>query len=65
MSAAPGRRYNWHSVPKQLASVKALLDVDFLHIFPGHGRQHHFDSADDKARQLVELLAAEGVTPGH
>lgn len=54
------RRVNWHSVPMQLDSVKALLHVDFLHIFPGHGRQYHFDSPQDRQRQIKHLLVEEG-----
>jgi glyoxylase-like metal-dependent hydrolase (beta-lactamase superfamily II) len=54
------RRYNWDSVPRQLESVKALVEHDFLHIFPGHGRQLHFDSLDDRTQHIHELLVAEG-----
>lgn len=53
-------RYNWDSVDKQLGSVKALLDVEFLHIFPGHGRQHHFASLDDRLQQFDHMLVEEG-----
>lgn len=44
----------------QLESVKALLHVDFLHIFPGHGRQYHFDSVQDRQQQIEHLLVEEG-----
>ena len=27
--------YNWYSVPKQVESVKKLLQYDFVHICPG------------------------------
>jgi uncharacterized protein YjaZ len=54
------RRYNWDSVPRQLESVKALVQHEFLHIFPGHGRQLHFDSLDDRTQHIHELLVAEG-----
>ena len=54
------RRYNWDSVPRQLESVKALLQHDFMHIFPGHGRQYHFDSLDDRTQRVHELLTEEG-----
>jgi hypothetical protein len=54
------RRFNWDSVPKQLESVKGLLQHDFLHIFPGHGRQFHFDSLDDRTQRVHELLTEEG-----
>lgn len=30
--------FNWFSVPEQLASVRKLLDYDWLHVLPGHGR---------------------------
>jgi glyoxylase-like metal-dependent hydrolase (beta-lactamase superfamily II) len=54
------RRYNWDSIDKQLDSVKGLLDHEFLHIFPGHGRQHHFDDLEDRRRQFDNLLVEEG-----
>jgi hypothetical protein len=59
-SCLQSRRYNWDSVPRQLESVKALVQHDFLHIFPGHGRQLHFDSLDDRTQRIHELLVAEG-----
>lgn len=59
-SCLDSRRYNWDSVPRQLESVKALVQHDFLHIFPGHGRQLHFDSSDDRTQHIHELLVAEG-----
>lgn len=53
------RRYNWDSVPRQLESVRALMQHDFLHIFPGHGRQLHFDSLDERTQRIHELLVEE------
>ena len=32
------RAYNWYNVDLQLESVAKLLDYDFMHILPGHGR---------------------------
>ena len=59
-SSLDSRRYNWDSVPRQLESVRALLQHDFVHIFPGHGRQYHFNSLDDRTQRFHELLTEEG-----
>jgi glyoxylase-like metal-dependent hydrolase (beta-lactamase superfamily II) len=53
------RRFNWHSVELQLASVRALEAHDFLHILPGHGRRVAFESAAAKNAALHHMLAAE------
>lgn len=54
------RAYNWHSVPKQLRSVDVLLRRDFVHVLPGHGRRHSFETAGEKDNALRYLLQEEG-----
>jgi hypothetical protein len=54
------RRYNWHSVPQQLDSVRRLLDHDFLHVLPGHGRRARFADAAQRMHEMNILLQAEG-----
>lgn len=56
----PGRAYNWYSYEAQLESVHKLLDWEWLHVFPGHGRQAHLKDASDRLKQVTELLQAEG-----
>ena len=56
----PGRAYNWYSYETQLESVHKLLDWEWLHVFPGHGRQAHLKDASDRLKQITELLQAEG-----
>lgn len=56
------RRYNWDSVAKQLDSVKGLLAQEWLHLFPGHGRQYHFANPAERLAKVNELLAAEGAS---
>uniref|UniRef100_A0A7S1TL41 Metallo-beta-lactamase domain-containing protein n=1 Tax=Erythrolobus australicus TaxID=1077150 RepID=A0A7S1TL41_9RHOD len=51
------KAYNWYSWEEQLRSVEKLLDVPFLHILPGHGRAHHFQSNEDRRTALTALLA--------
>ena len=47
---------------KQLDSVKVLLAQEWLHLFPGHGRQYHFANAAERLAKVNELLAAEGAS---
>ncbi len=54
------RRFNWHSVATQLASVRLLMSYDFVHLLPGHGRRVAFASAEAKDAALAHLLAEEG-----
>ncbi len=56
------RRHNWDSVAKQLDSVKVLLTQEWLHLFPGHGRQYHFANPAERLAKVNELLAAEGAS---
>jgi hypothetical protein len=52
------RNYNWHSVELQLESVHKLLQYDFVHVLPGHGRRASFP--DRPHKEIMELLEAEG-----
>lgn len=54
------RRYNWYSVEQQLQSVHKLLQYDFLHVLPGHGRRASFLDAVQREQELLALLQAEG-----
>ncbi|CAN4123504.1 unnamed protein product [Withania somnifera] len=49
-------RYNKFSVPKQLNSVKMMLDLDFEWILPGHGRRTKFRDLEDKNSSLRAFL---------
>lgn len=49
-------RYNKFSVPKQLNSVKLILDLDFEWILPGHGRRTKFGDVEDKNSSLRDFL---------
>lgn len=60
LSIAP--TFNWDSIPKQLDSVKGLLQHRWLHILPGHGRQYHFKDEEDRLTAINELLVAEGAS---
>lgn len=52
-------RFCWHSLELQLASVAALVDHDFRHLLPGHGRRVHFLSKAAKDAALKHLLQHE------
>ncbi|XP_047262169.1 uncharacterized protein LOC107857610 isoform X2 [Capsicum annuum] len=49
-------RYNKLSVPKQLNSVKLMLDLDFEWILPGHGRRAKFRDVEEKNSSLRAFL---------
>jgi len=49
--------FNWYSVPEQVKSVRKLLDYDFLHVLPGHGRPAHIKDAGQRLKWLTSLLA--------
>ncbi|XP_059279536.1 uncharacterized protein LOC132033548 isoform X1 [Lycium ferocissimum] len=49
-------RYNKFSVPKQLKSVKLMLDLDFEWILPGHGRRTKFRDVEEKNSSLRAFL---------
>ena len=56
------RAFNWHSVEQQLRSVAGpLLQADWRHLLPGHGRRVHFTCKAAKDAAIKHLLAAEGM----
>jgi glyoxylase-like metal-dependent hydrolase (beta-lactamase superfamily II) len=57
------RAVNWHSVPVQLESVEKLVGIDFLHVFPGHGRRTSFPDGTTRDEALRTLLSEEGHIP--
>jgi glyoxylase-like metal-dependent hydrolase (beta-lactamase superfamily II) len=52
-------RYNQFDLKTQLESVRKLLDFDFQHILPGHGRRFHVDGAEEREQIVAGVLAAE------
>jgi glyoxylase-like metal-dependent hydrolase (beta-lactamase superfamily II) len=53
--------FNWFSVPQQLASVRKLLQYDWLHVLPCHGRPVHLRDAMHRLQAVNELLQREGL----
>ncbi|XP_068646605.1 uncharacterized protein [Aristolochia californica] len=49
--------YNWYSVPKQIESLRKLLDYEFEWILPGHGRRAEFRDTQEKNSAVKALLA--------
>ena len=49
-------RYNFYSWQVQIESVLKLKDVPFRHIWPGHGRQTHFASENEKNAAIVDAV---------
>lgn len=57
--------FNWYSVPQQLDSVAALLQYDWLHVLPAHGRRAHLRDAAHRLAAVSGLLRSHGHTaPG-
>jgi hypothetical protein len=54
------RDFNWYSVPQQLASVRKLLDYDWLRALPGHGRPMHLRDATQRLQAVSDLLQRHG-----
>lgn len=54
------RRYNWHSVDRQVESVAKIKDLPFLHLLPGHGRPGRFADDEERAQYFSDALRAEG-----
>lgn len=48
--------FNWYSVPEQVRSVQKLLQYDFLHVLPGHGRPAHIKDATQRLQYITRLL---------
>jgi glyoxylase-like metal-dependent hydrolase (beta-lactamase superfamily II) len=53
-----------HSIPQQLESVKKLLDYDWLHVCPGHGRPAHMRDAAHRLQAVSSLLQYHGYKEG-
>lgn len=53
--------FNWFSVPQQLDSVHKLLDYDWLHVLPGHGRPVHLKDSLHRLQAVTALLQRHGV----
>jgi glyoxylase-like metal-dependent hydrolase (beta-lactamase superfamily II)/ferredoxin len=51
------RTYNWHSWPRQLASLEKLLAFDFTWVLPGHGSIHRTDSPAAMRADLEHAIA--------
>ncbi|KAF8073027.1 morn3 [Scenedesmus sp. PABB004] len=56
--------FNWYSVPQQLESVRKLLQWDWLHVLPGHGRPAHLRDAAHRLAAVSQLLEAHGAAAG-
>lgn len=57
----PGRltastRYCFFSFSRQIESLAALADLEFLHVFPGHGRAYHFTDGDARRAEIAEAV---------
>lgn len=48
--------FNWYSVPLQVESVAKLLQYDFLHVLPGHGRPMTFRDAAHRLEGITRLV---------
>lgn len=48
--------FNWHSVSEQLDSVAKLLQYDWLHVLPGHGRPAHLRDAMHRLEAVSKLM---------
>lgn len=51
------RSLNWYSWEAQLRSVERLLDFEFHHVLPGHGRAYRAESPAEMRRELERALA--------
>lgn len=49
-------RFCWYSWPRQIESMRRLLDYSFEWVLPGHGRRHHTDAAAMK-QELQKCIA--------
>ena len=54
-------RYTAHSVAVQIESVRKLLDYDFLHVFPGHGRRISFENSAERDARISAFLNSQPV----
>lgn len=56
--------FNWYSVPLQVESVAKLLQYDFLHALPGHGRRLHLRDAAHRLKAVSELVEKHSGSSG-
>src|SRR5262249_55400760 len=57
------RDYCWDSWPRQIVSLRKLLDFSFEWVLPGHGQRVHLP-AEAMRRELAQLVARiESETP--
>jgi glyoxylase-like metal-dependent hydrolase (beta-lactamase superfamily II)/ferredoxin len=59
---AASRDYCWYSWPRQIESMRRLLDVRFEWVLPGHGRRVWLP-ADEMRSQLEQLVAEMETAP--
>jgi len=50
------RSLNWHSWEAQLRSIERLLDFEFVHVLPGHGRAYRAESPEAMRRAIESAL---------
>jgi glyoxylase-like metal-dependent hydrolase (beta-lactamase superfamily II)/ferredoxin len=50
------RSFNWYSWDAQLRSIERLLDFEFRHVLPGHGRTFRAESPAVMRRELERAL---------
>jgi glyoxylase-like metal-dependent hydrolase (beta-lactamase superfamily II)/ferredoxin len=55
--------YCWHSWPKQIESMRRLLDFRFEWVLPGHGQRVHLAS-EEMHRQVKELVGRMEIGEG-
>ena len=54
-------RYNRHGKGLQVENVQKLLQFEFEHVLPGHGRRFHVSGADERERAFEEVKADAGM----
>jgi glyoxylase-like metal-dependent hydrolase (beta-lactamase superfamily II) len=59
---AASRDYCWYSWPRQIESMRRLVDLRFEWVLPGHGRRVRLP-AEEMRRQLEQLVAEMEATP--
>ncbi|KAG2488220.1 hypothetical protein HYH03_013214 [Edaphochlamys debaryana] len=56
--------FNWYDFPQQLKSVAKLLQYDWLHVLPAHGRRARFRDAAARLASVSRLLQSHGAGAG-
>ena len=52
-------RYNRAGMRRQVESAQKLLNFDFLHVLPGHGRRFHLKNAAERLQMVSDVAEAE------